>query len=62
VATELHKAGNSFRDVGKWLGVHASTVRQYLIRAGIEPRERKGRQNSCRMVGIILRDQPSTSP
>ena len=44
MATELHKAGNSFRDVGKWLGVRASTVRQYLIRAGIEPRERSYNQ------------------
>jgi hypothetical protein len=39
------KLGRSFRKVVHELGVHASTVRQYLIRAGVEPRDRQGRHS-----------------
>jgi DNA-binding CsgD family transcriptional regulator len=33
-AAHLRRLGKSFRDIGNHLGVHASTVRQYLRRAG----------------------------
>lgn len=40
LATQLYRTGTSFRGIGKQLGVHASTVRQYLLKAGIQPRDR----------------------
>jgi DNA-binding CsgD family transcriptional regulator len=43
VAAALYRAGQSFREVGVQLGVHASTVRQYLLREGVKPRDRRGR-------------------
>jgi hypothetical protein len=41
-AVGLYEAGMSFREVGRTLGVHASTARQYLIRAGVGPERPRG--------------------
>lgn len=41
-AIDLYRSGLSFRAIGRGLGVHASTVRQYLLNAGVKPRSRVG--------------------
>ena len=37
-AIRLYQAGQSLRSVGLVLGVHATTVRSYLLKAGVKPR------------------------
>lgn len=39
-AIGLYVSGLSFRVIGREFGVHASTVRQYLVDAGVKPRDR----------------------
>jgi len=44
VAERLYRAGLSLREVGAALSVHASSVRQALIRAGVPTRDAHGRE------------------
>ncbi|HTW07413.1 MAG TPA: helix-turn-helix domain-containing protein [Acidimicrobiales bacterium] len=41
LAIKLYVSGLSFTAVGRELGIHAATVREYLIKACVQPRDRR---------------------
>jgi lambda repressor-like predicted transcriptional regulator len=44
VAAQLYRSGLSLRDVGITLGVHASTIRMALMKAGVVRRDCRGQK------------------
>lgn len=47
IASRLYKSGRSLRRVGELLGVDGETVRQALMKTGVDIRERGGRTSSA---------------